>query len=144
MHTESLAFYVAVLRKYFVSFCSERMDALGVTYSQLFIMIFIHKKTECAPKEISKYLRLDAGQLNRTLNILIEKNLIKQRKNVNDRRANILCLTVNGEEVVRQSQRLFEDWDQQVLSQIDEESKRELLELMKKLVLNINQKKEEA
>lgn len=144
MYTESLAFYISVLRKYFVAYCRERMDALGVTYGQLFIMIYVHKKVECAPKEISESLRLDAGQLNRTLNKLIEKGLIIQRKNANDRRANILCLTAKGEEIVKESQRLFEDWDQQVLSQIDADRKKELMILMKELVFNIHQKKEES
>lgn len=144
MYTESLAFYISVLRKYFVAYCRERMDALGVTCGQLFIMIYVHKKVECAPKEISESLRLDAGQLNRTLNKLIEKGLIIQRKNANDRRTNILCLTAKGEEIVKESQRLFEDWDQQVLSQIDADRKKELMILMKELVFNIHQKKQKS
>lgn len=88
MDHESLAFMIAVLRKHFVAYCTENLTELDVTYGQLFILIAVDKKPGCAPKEIAAYLKLDAGHLNRTLGKLIEKELITQKKNSNDRRAN--------------------------------------------------------
>lgn len=65
MNNESFAFYIAILRKYFVSYCTEKISSFGVTYSQLFVLIYISKKNECSYKEIVEYLKIDAGQLNR-------------------------------------------------------------------------------
>ncbi|HIX29125.1 MAG TPA: MarR family transcriptional regulator [Candidatus Blautia stercoravium] len=140
MNKESFAFYIAILRKYFVSYCTEKISDLGVTYSQLFVLIYISKKKECSSKEIVEYLKLDAGQLNRTLAKLLEKDLIIQRKNSNDRRFNILSLTKNGIKIVEESHKLFYSWDEQVLSDLDDDSRQELMNLMKKLVFNLNEK----
>lgn len=134
LHKESLAFYIAVLRKYFISYCSDRVAQLGVTNGQLFILIYISKKKKCAPKEISSYLRFDAGQLNRTLSKLIEKNLIIQKKNENDRRANVLELTEQGKKVVESSRDLFYEWDEQILSHLTIEQRQQLLDQLHNLV----------
>ena len=91
--TESFAFYVSVLRKYFTQYCTEKLAEINVTYGQLFILIFVGKKETCSPKEISLALKLDAGHLNRTLSKLIENGLLKQKKSTKDKRANIISLT---------------------------------------------------
>lgn len=138
MDHESLAFMIAVLRKHFVAFCTEKLTELDVTYGQLFILIAVDKKPGCAPKEIAAYLKLDAGHLNRTLGKLIEKELITQKKNSNDRRANILHLTEKGTQVVTKSRQLFHAWDDAVLHDIDEDSRQALMNVMKTIVTTLN------
>ena len=91
--TESFAFYVSVLRKYFTQYCTEKLAEINVTYGQLFILIFVGKKETCSPKEISLALKLDAGHLNRTLSKLIENGLLKQKESTKDKQANIISLT---------------------------------------------------
>jgi DNA-binding MarR family transcriptional regulator len=140
MKNELFAFYIVVLRKYFVSYCTEKISNFGVTYSQLFVLIYISKKNECFSKEIVEYLKIDAGQLNRILSKLLEKDLIIQRKNSNDRRFNILSLTPNGTKIVEESHKLFYSWDTQVLSDLDDNSREELMDLMKNLILKLNEK----
>ena len=134
MKNESFAVYISIIRKYFVSYCTEKISNFGVTYTQLFVLIYIGKNNECSPKEIVEYLKIDAGQLNRILTKLLEKDLINQRKNNNDRRFNVLSLTESGKNIVQESQKLFYSWDTQVLSDIDENSIQELMNLMKKLI----------
>lgn len=143
MVSESFAFYISVLRKYFVSYCTNKMNELGVTYGQLFVLIYISKKGECSPKDITEYLKLDAGHLNRIITKLIEKDLITQRKNINDRRSNIVSLTDKGLLIVKESQKLFYEWDKEILSEIDDNSRKELMNLMKNIVFKLNEKMEE-
>lgn len=137
MYTESFAFYLAVLRRHFVAYCTEKLGEAGITYGQLFILIYISKKRECAPKEISENLKLDAGQLNRTLGKLSEKNMIIQRKNDRDRRANIVSLTEKGKKAVEDSKKLFSAWDDQILSGMDADSRHKLIGSMRTLVLGL-------
>lgn len=134
MDNDSFAFYITILRKHFVSYCTEKLSDLGVTYSQLFVLIFISKKKRCSSKEIVEYLKIDAGQLNRLLSKLLEKELIFQRKNDTDRRFNLLTLSDKGKKIVEESHRLFYSWDTQVLSDIDDNSRMELMNLMKTLI----------
>lgn len=138
MHIESFAFYISALRKNFVTYCSEKFLELGITYGQLFVLIYIGKKKECSPKEISEFLKLDAGQLNRTLSKLIENSFIIQRKNNNDRRANIVSLTDKGKKVFEESHNIFYEWDNMVMSKIDDNSRQELMDLMKRVAYKAN------
>lgn len=133
MMTNSFAFHVSVLRKHFNAYCMEKLSEMGITYGQLYILIYIGKKQECSPKEISASLKLDAGHLNRTLVKLSESNLIIQKKNPNDKRANIVALTEKGREIFALSHNLFLDWDKQILSPLNEQEKQQLMKLLNKI-----------
>ena len=37
---ESFAVYISIIRKYFVSYCTEKISNFGVTYTQLFVLIY--------------------------------------------------------------------------------------------------------
>lgn len=136
MLIESLSFYISFLRKNFTEFCSEKLSEMGLTYGQLFIIIFIGKNEACSPKDISKALNLDAGHLNRTLSKLIENDFILQKKNENDKRANIVTLTSKGQEVFKRSYSLFDEWDDLVLYSFTENEKEELMRLIKKVAFS--------
>lgn len=133
MLTDSFAFYISVLRKHFTSYCTEKLSEMGITYGQLYILIYTGKKQECSPKEISASLKLDAGHLNRTLTKLAENQLIIQEKNPNDKRANIVKLTKKGQEVFNHCRNLFQDWDKLILTSLKPEEQQQLMELMKKI-----------
>lgn len=143
MHLKSFAFYIALLRKDFVAYCSERLAELGVTYGQLFILIYISKRRECSPKDICEFLKLDAGQMNRTLSKLIENDCITQRKSTKDKRANIVSLTEKGSKIVEISHSLFYQWDEKVLAGMDETNRQTLLEYMQSITLHQNYTMEE-
>ena len=136
MLIDSLSFYISFLRKNFTEFCSEKLSEIGVTYGQVFIIIYIGKNQACSPKDISKALNLDAGHLNRTLSKLIENDFILQTKNENDKRANIVTLTSKGHEVFKRSYSLFDEWDDLVLSSFTENEKEELMKLIKKVAFS--------
>lgn len=133
MLIDSLSFYISFLRKNFTEFCSEKLSEIGVTYGQVFIIIYIGKNEACSPKDISKALNLDAGHLNRTLSKLIENDFILQKKNENDKRANIVTLTSKGQEVFKRSYSLFDEWDDLVLSSLSDNEKDQLMTLIKKV-----------
>lgn len=136
MLIDSLSFYISYLRKNFTDFCSEKLSEIGVTYGQVFIIIYIGKNEACSPKDISKALNLDAGHLNRTLSKLIENDFILQKKNENDKRANIVTLTSKGQEIFKRSYSLFDEWDDIVLSSFTDNEKEELMRLIKKVAFS--------
>lgn len=133
MLIESFAFYISILRKQFTAYCSEKLSEMDVTYGQLYIIIYVGKKKECSPKDISLSLNLDAGHLNRTLSKLIENDLIIQKKNDHDRRSNVVSLTDKGKEVFEISHNLFQEWDKIILSSLEDSDRQKLMELIKKI-----------
>lgn len=137
---ESFAFYITTLKKQFTQYCTKRLLEMDVTYGQLFVIIYIGKKESCSPKEISMALNLDAGHLNRTLAKLIENGIIVQKKNINDKRANIVNLTDKGKEIFEFSRNLFYDWDNVLLEGLDISEKEQLNILIKKITTNYMKK----
>lgn len=133
---ESFAFYISVLRKNFTQYCLEKLSEVGVTYGQLYIIIYLGKKGQCSPMEISKSLSLDAGHLTRTLSKLMKNDLINQTKNMSDRRANIVSLTEKGMQIFEMSHNLFYQWDEMILSSMDESDRQKLMEFMKKITFH--------
>lgn len=133
---DSFALYVSFLKKQFSNYCSKRLMEKGVTFSQLFIIIFVGKKESCTPKEISQGLNLDAGHLNRTINKLVENDILIQEKNENDKRSNIITLSDKGREVLEMSYTLFYEWDNILLDCLDENEKEMLIKIMRKIVFS--------
>lgn len=142
MQIDSFAYYISVLRKQFTAYCTEKLSEVGVTYGQLYIIIYVGKMKECSPKDISLSLKLDAGHLNRALSKLIENELIEQRKNVNDRRSNIVILTEKGKQVFEMSHNLFQEWDNMILSQLDDSNRQNMMDCIKKITFYNNNEME--
>lgn len=139
---DSLAFYITLLRKNFTKYCTERLNEVGVSYGQLYIIIYIGKKMTCSPSEISQALKLDAGHLNRTINKLVDNGFLMQTQNEKDKRAKVLCLTEEGEKIFHLSQELFHDWDEQILSLLTLEERQQIKDLLKKITIgNMTYKK---
>lgn len=133
---DSFALYISFLKKQFSQYCSKRLMEKGVTFSQLFIIIFVGKKESCTPKEICQGLNLDAGHLNRTINKLVENDILIQKKNANDKRSNIITLSNKGKEVLEMSYALFYEWDNVLLDCLDESEKEMLIKIMRKIVFS--------
>lgn len=142
MKIESLALYVTLLKKDFVNFCMKRIKEYDISFSQLFIIICVGKKEGISPKEVSNILKIDQGQLNRSLNKLIDNEILIQKKNKNDARANILSLSDKGKDIFEESHNLFYEWDKEILKDIDKETYNELMLFLNKLTLKIYDKKE--
>lgn len=137
MLSDSFAFYIGHLRRDFINFCSRRLGELGVTYGQLFVLLQVGRRDECTPKEVSQALRLDAGQLNRTLARLAEGGFLTQRKSEADRRVTLLQLTDRGREVIAASRALFREWDEQTLAPLAPDERERLLEQLKRAVAGL-------
>lgn len=133
---DSFALYVSFLKKQFSQYCSKRLMEKGVTFGQLFIIIFVGKKGSCTPKEIRQGLNLDAGHLNRTINKLVENNILIQEKNKNDKRSNIITLSDRGKEVLEMSYTLFYEWDNILLNSLETSEREILLKIMRKIVFS--------
>ncbi|MDO5135512.1 MAG: MarR family transcriptional regulator [Eubacteriales bacterium] len=129
---DSLAFHISILRKCFTRYCTEELARMGVTYGQIFVLIYLGKYESCAPKELAHALDMDPGYLNRTIAKLSENGFLKRRKNEKDRRANVLTLTPKGRAVYDKSHQLFYQWDDLAFSSLTPQEKETLLALLDK------------
>lgn len=134
--TDSFAFYVSILRKEFMKYSFEVLSEKNITQGQMFVLVYVGKRVECSPKEISTSLKIDAGHLNRTIAKLEENGFLNQRVNEHDRRAKILSLTDKGKEIFKMSYDLFYQWDDRIFEGVTEEEHKELMRIIRKISVN--------
>ena len=134
--TDTAAFYISVLRKDFSKYCSEILGENGVTYGQMYILIYLGRHGKTSPSSLCEKLKLDAGHLNRTAEKLINGGFIIREKNPDDKRASILFLTEKGEEIFSLCRNLFSMWDEKALSSLNEVEKQQFISLLKKITVN--------
>ena len=133
MIADSFSYYISVYKKLFFNYCVEQTAEYQLTHGQLFIITYIGKKFECSPKEIAEVFKFDAGQLNRTLSRLIDRDFISERKNEHDRRSKVLSLTEKGHMVYQKCYDLFYSFDDKVLACLSAAERKTIIALMNKI-----------
>ena len=131
--TRSLAYYVTWLREDFSEYCGRRLQEIGLSQGLLFFILYVGKHPGCSPKALAEALRMDFGHVARSLSKLEQAGFIRQEQNPRDRRAHLLCLTDHGQTAFALSYDLFDEWDREVLGQIEEADREQLLALLGQL-----------
>ncbi|WP_242987804.1 hypothetical protein [[Clostridium] symbiosum] len=71
-------------------------------------------------------MRADEGYAARSVEKLLQDGFIERRRHEKDKRMAILTLTKKGEKTFEKAHSLFHEWDDKVLSSLQEEEKKQL------------------
>lgn len=134
MLTPTLSYYALRLRRDFVDYCHEQLQAIGLSHGLQFFIIYIGKYPDCSPSTLSEALKMDTGHVTRSLAKLEQSGFVRQLVNPADRRARVLRLEPAGEEALRVIRELFSAWDRERLRELSESEREQLLSLLSKLV----------
>ena len=61
MYQRTLSYYIAMLYRSFADFTSDKLQEVGLNFGLLFFIVYIGKKPNCTPSELTKALSLDWG-----------------------------------------------------------------------------------
>ena len=128
--TDTLAFYTSVLHRRFTAYSTRRMQALGVHFGSLFVLLYIGRHPGCTQSRLTADLGLDWGHSQRTLLKLAEDGFIRREK---QGRAYCLDLCEKGREAFDLAHQLFFDWDRLALQALNESEQAQLLGLLRKI-----------
>ena len=103
MYQKTLSYYVAMLYRSFSAFTGERLQAVGLNFGLVFFIVYIGKKPNCTPSELTKELALDWGHSQRCVNRLVEDGFITKEKSG---RHYLLNLTERGQEAFEAAHRV--------------------------------------
>lgn len=131
---QTLAYAVSQMRADFVAFSSRKLEALGITQGLLYFVLYIGRHPGCTPSDLSAALHADSGHTTRSIHKLEETGFVIRKPHPTDRRASVLELSPEGCDVMEASRGMFAQWDSYLLKQIPEEERRQLLELLEKLL----------
>lgn len=89
-------------------FYDHAFAPINLTANQFSLLNDIHLLKSCNKSELAKYARLDRTTIIRNLNVLCQKNFIKEVQGVNNRNR-VIQLTEAGEAVIKEG---FVIWEQ--------------------------------
>ena len=80
MYRKTLSYYATLLYRNFSAFTSNRLQQFGLNYGLLFFIVYIGKKPNCTPSELTKELALDWGTVSDALPALSAMGLLQRKK----------------------------------------------------------------
>ena len=95
MYQKTLSYYITMLYRSFAGFTGDKLQEVGLNFGLLFFIVYIGKRPNCTPSELTKELSLDWGHSQRCINRLVDDGLITKEKNG---RHYMLNLTERGQQ----------------------------------------------
>jgi MarR family transcriptional regulator, organic hydroperoxide resistance regulator len=111
---------VSILYRKNQVYLNEALKELGLTASELPIIIYVLKHDGVSQEEMAQFLSIDKAAIARAVDTLLEKGLVQKEKDEQDRRANKITVTEVGKKIEFElSQRLLY-WTQYLTKDIEE------------------------
>ena len=129
MYHKTLSYYATLLYRNFSAFTSDRLQQFGLNYGLLFFIVYIGKKPNCTPSELTKELALDWGHSQRCITRRVSDGFITKEK---AGRHYLLNLTERGQEAFDAAHQVFFDWDNTFMTNLTVKEKEQLLTLLEK------------
>lgn len=129
MYQKTLSYYIAMLYRSFSDFTGDKLQEVGLNFGLLFFIVYIGKKPNCTPSELTKALSLDWGHSQRCINRLTDDGFITKEKSG---RHYLLNLTERGQEAFEAAHQIFFDWDDRFMTNLTAKEKEQLLALLEK------------
>ena len=127
---QTLAYYSTLFHRDFVAYTTVRLQKLGLNFGSLFPVIYVGKHPGCTQAELTAALGMDWGYSQRCITKLVEDGFLIREK---QGRAYHLDLCSKGQEAFTISHQVFEDWDQQALTALNETEREQLFSLLAKV-----------
>jgi len=108
----------------------ERSEAVccGITLTQCHAIVETGRKEQISVNELSELLNLDKSTVSRTVEQLVNNNLMVREPDRNDRRYVTLQLTSKGGELFRDIEKRMEVYFTEILAFIPEEKHEQVIE----------------
>lgn len=129
MESYTVSSRILTLHRAFAAYTSQRLQALGLNFGQMYFILYVGKHPDCTPSELTKELHLDWGHSQRSLVKLVEDGFLTREKLGRSYR---LRLTPQGEQAFMVCHRVFADWDAEALSGLTAPERQQLLALLQK------------
>ena len=105
----------------------------GSSIAQCHAIVEVGRVKELSLNELSKILLLDKSTMSRTINNLVEDNLVIRDVHADDRRYVSIKLTDTGEQVYKSIENSMEEYYKNIFGSIPEDKREQVLESLQLL-----------
>ncbi|RLI66993.1 MAG: hypothetical protein DRO88_00480 [Promethearchaeia archaeon] len=118
----------------FILFSKEK----NLSMSQIGALMFIHRQFECGISNIGEKLGISNAAASQMLDRLVKLGLISRQEDPKDRRGKILTLTRKGNQILQESIKIRQNWQNELMCLLDNEEKKKIKEALKILIQKTN------
>lgn len=125
--------FIGIIGKSSAYYLNHKLSRYQINSSQVNILFEIKRNNGLNQELISKYCNMNKGAVARSLKNLEDKGFITRKTDENNRRQNIISLTNEGEKITEKTQKTFENWEKEILNELDDETIDYLKIILKKI-----------
>ncbi len=133
------------LHKLFEKAINEKMVSVNITASQMEVLVYVYLKNdeglEVNQVDIEKNLNLKNPTVTGLISRLEKKGYLKREKSSKGNNYKSVVVTESGKSIIENGQSLVSEVENEMLSPLDENEKKELIRLITKVIDNKNLKK---
>jgi DNA-binding MarR family transcriptional regulator len=118
------------------SFYADKTKDFDIGGGQLSLVFFLFHNPGISQDECSKHLEVDKTTIARAIRKLENQGVITRKKDDQDHRVNRLSLTEKGIQIQNKLRHVSDEWQSLLLHNFEEDEKKELERLFKKLAEN--------
>lgn len=133
-NSESLRELLRILIRKLGILEKTEFSCCDITISQCHAIVEIGRKDEISLNELADILGLDKSTMSRTINNLVEDNLVKRETHSGDRRYITITLTDQGRNMYNDIESSMGDYYSNILGKIPEDKQKQVLESLELLV----------
>ena len=121
----------------------EKSDAgcCGVTIPQCHAIVEVGRANEISLNELAEILTLDKSTMSRTINKLVEDNLVIRESHSGDRRYITIRLTEKGIEIFRTIESSMNKYYENIFMSISEDKREQILDSLQVLIEAVHKNK---
>ncbi|KZX14529.1 MarR family winged helix-turn-helix transcriptional regulator [Methanobrevibacter curvatus] len=112
-----------------------RLKDLGITAGQIRFILFLKMNENSSQDDLANYLSLSKGTTAKNLRKLDDNEIIAREVNPDNRRKHNVSLTEKGKELAYKIEKIEEDWENLISSNIHEKNQ-EVSKILKSLVIS--------
>ena len=131
---ETLAFHVMALYRDFLTYTTRELKALGVSFGQMPLILYVGKHPGCTQADLTRVLGLDWGYSQRSVTKLAEGGFLRKEYD-GGQACNCLTLTDRGGTVFDACHSMFAAWDRLHTGVLSQEEQETLLLLLGRLTI---------
>ncbi len=125
---------VRILERKFGVLQESELSCCGITLSQCHALIEVGRKERISLNQLAQILNLDNSTLSRTVNKLVNKNLVERKVGTEDRRFVTISLSSEGIKLYEMIERNMNNYFSNIYDRIPDSKKQEVLESIKLLI----------
>ncbi|KXG76155.1 MarR family winged helix-turn-helix transcriptional regulator [Thermotalea metallivorans] len=140
-HAQQLRELVKVLIRSLGILEKDEASCCGITLGQCHALVEVGKAKTISLNELAELLNLDSSTMSRTVNNLVNANLLERKMDESDRRYIQIQLTEEGKKIFQTIEESMEAYFHGVLQAIDESKRDQVMESLRLLIDAIKKNK---